>query len=297
MAIDWRNEPVIDSVQLPGSETKYWVQDTEAREKIEALASATHFLGVTTTALEDGSNTNPIIINEQEVTAVSGDIAIYKKNIGLQESLSLEFIFDGTYWQLLGGQSIEGAGDLAYKDTAEGNYTPAGSVTLSTTNYDGENIKVVTNINNNLYTYLESSSSGDGNYFLTYVGASDSGSYGSFVYSIIRSTIAAGSETDAGSLPTLTDITVSGLTASISNTTLVLGTGGADVSYSFNSGSFPTYSFASVTNITDINYSSAITSIFTEGAYIQVSLHGDIDVTYSGVTGTFAGSSTTITVS
>ena len=53
MAIDWRNEPVIDSVQLPGSETKYWVQDTEAREKIEALASATHFLGVTTTALED----------------------------------------------------------------------------------------------------------------------------------------------------------------------------------------------------------------------------------------------------
>lgn len=291
--MDWNNTPVLDSIQLPGSNTKYWMKDTEAREKIEALVSATHFLGVTTTALTDESTTNPIIINEEEVTAVSGDITIYKQT----DHVSLEFIFDGTYWQLLGGQAIEGAGALAYKDSASGDYTPAGGVTLSKVNVGAGDINVVTDIDNYLYATLESSSSDGQIYVLTNVGASDSGAYASFAYNISTSTIAAGSETDAGSLPSLTSIAVSGLTASINNTTLVFGTGEADVSYSFNSGSFPTYSFESVTNIESITYSSAMTSIYTDGTYIRASLQGSLDVTYSGVTGTFAGSPATITVS
>lgn len=294
MAIEWKNEPILDSVQLPGSETKYWVADKEAREMIETVVSATHFLGVTTTALTDESTTNPIVINGEDVTAVSGDITIYKQT----DHVSLEFIFDGTRWQLLGGQAIEGAGALAYKDSASGDYTPDGSVTLSTTNHGEGDITVVTGVSFGYpYVSLEDTDSGTGLYVLTYVGASDSGSYGEFVYGISTSTIAAGSETDEGSLPTLTGIAVSGLTASISNTTLVFGTGDADVSYSFNSGSFPTYSFASVTNIDRITYSSAMTSVYATGTNIRASLYYDFDVTYSGVTGTFDGSSTTITVS
>lgn len=126
MAIDWRNEPVIDSVQLPGSETKYWVQDTEAREKIETLANATHFIGVSTTEITDGGTEKPTI-NEEEVNPVAGDIVIWKPLTGAP----LEFIWDGSKWNLLGGQALEGLGDLAFKDNASGSYIPEGNVILS----------------------------------------------------------------------------------------------------------------------------------------------------------------------
>lgn len=75
----------------------------------------------TTTALTDGATTNPITVNGQSVTAVSGDFAIYQQK---------EFLFDGTYWSLLGDTS--GLGDLAYKDTATGNFTPSGTVDFDT---------------------------------------------------------------------------------------------------------------------------------------------------------------------
>lgn len=131
MAIQWRDQPIIDSVQLPGSSTKYWVVDKEAREKIETLIGATRFMGVTTTELTDGATTNPITINDETYTAGVGDIVIYTPN----ESASLEFIWDGTRWQLLGGQIIEGLGALAYKDSATGSFIPNvqrnGGVTVS----------------------------------------------------------------------------------------------------------------------------------------------------------------------
>jgi len=84
----------------------------------------------TTTALTDGAETNPITVNGQEVTAVSGDFAVYNTQ---------EFLFDGTQWNLLGDRV--GLGDLAYKDTASGSYTPAGSVSVTQSQatyvYDG----------------------------------------------------------------------------------------------------------------------------------------------------------------
>ena len=63
----------------------------------------------TTTALTDGSTTNPITVDEEQVTAVSGDFAIYNTQ---------EFIFDGNQWNLLGDRV--GLGDLAYKSSASG---------------------------------------------------------------------------------------------------------------------------------------------------------------------------------
>ena len=53
----------------------------------------THYRGTTTTALTDGSTTNPITINGEEYTAVFGDIVVYS---------SSEFIFDGTAWSEFG---------------------------------------------------------------------------------------------------------------------------------------------------------------------------------------------------
>ena len=79
------------------------------------------YIGKTTTPLTDGATTNPITINGASVTAKKGDITIYDKQ---------EFIFDGTEWNAFGDDS--GLGDLAFKDSATGTFTPAGTISAPT---------------------------------------------------------------------------------------------------------------------------------------------------------------------
>lgn len=110
----------ISQIKLPNG-TTYNIKDANARERIEALESFTTYLGVTTTALTDGATTNPITINDKSVTAQAGNIVLYG---------SQEFIFDGTNWNQFGDLSALGA--LAYKNTASGSYTPAGTVSQPT---------------------------------------------------------------------------------------------------------------------------------------------------------------------
>ena len=106
----------ISQIKLPNG-TTYNIKDANARERIEALESFTTYLGVTTTALTDGATTNPITINGQSVTAQSGNIVLYGNQ---------EFIFDGTHWNQFG--DLSSLGSLAYKNTASGSFTPAGTV-------------------------------------------------------------------------------------------------------------------------------------------------------------------------
>lgn len=110
----------VSIIQIGGN--SYNLKDATAREMIEALESGVYFIGVTTTELTDGSTTNPITIDGSSVTAKNGDIAIYG---------STEFIFDGTKWNAF-GETAE-LGDLAYKDTASGTFTPSGNVTITPT--------------------------------------------------------------------------------------------------------------------------------------------------------------------
>lgn len=110
----------IKRITLP-SGTTYDIVDQGARDLIEELSGYTAFLGVTTTALTDGSTTNPITIGGQSVTAVTGNIVTYG---------SKEFIFNGTAWQEFG--DLSALGDLAYADTASASYKPAGSVSTPT---------------------------------------------------------------------------------------------------------------------------------------------------------------------
>ena len=107
-------------ITLP-SGTTYNLVDQGARDLIAQIESGTAWLGVTTTALTDGDTTNPITIGGESVTAKTGNMCAYG---------SKEFIFNGTAWQELGDMSM--LGTLAYKNSASGSFTPAGSVTKPT---------------------------------------------------------------------------------------------------------------------------------------------------------------------
>ena len=126
----------ISKITLP-SGTTYDLKDAQAREDIEeirdAIAGGVTFMGETTTALTDGATTNPITINGNSVTAIKGYLVVYN---------SKEFVFDGTHWIEMGDLSVLGA--LAYKDSASGSYTPAGTVSQPTFTGSSSNVTVTT---------------------------------------------------------------------------------------------------------------------------------------------------------
>ena len=98
---------------------EYTVKDAEARQMIEDLGHALYWIGVTTTALTDGATTNPITVNEESVTAKLGGMASYNGS---------EFVWNGSAWQEFGQNNF---GALAFKSSASGSYTPAGTVSIT----------------------------------------------------------------------------------------------------------------------------------------------------------------------
>ncbi len=91
----------------------------------EIVKGGVHYRGKSLTVLTDGSQTNPINIEDKdgqavEYTAEAGDIVVYG---------SKEFVFDGAKWNEFG--DITGLKALAFKDSASGSYTPAGNVTVA----------------------------------------------------------------------------------------------------------------------------------------------------------------------
>lgn len=136
MAIAWDStKNNISQVTLPNGDIVY-IKDKEARDEIDKLSAYTQFLGVTTTAIVDGTASAVVAIGGKDVTAKRGDIVIYNKvfNAGtLQEkTVAQEFIYDGEAWSLFGDLSAAAnwLGDLAYNDTASADYTPEGSVNV-----------------------------------------------------------------------------------------------------------------------------------------------------------------------
>lgn len=135
--ITWTQIPTMYEITLPSgnayylkdNEVRQWVGDgtTSGAEKrittleteVAKLSNATHWLGVTTSELSDGSTTNPITIGGESVTAVSGDIV--QTTTGARE-----FIFNGTAWQEL-GSSVGTLKAFAYADTGDVTITPKGT--------------------------------------------------------------------------------------------------------------------------------------------------------------------------
>ena len=110
------------------------IKDAGARQMIEDLGDALYWMGVTTTELEDGDTTNPIVVNSESVTAKIGGMASYE---------GLEFVWNGSAWQAMGHANF---GDLAFKSSASASYTPAGSVGDPTISVTGDSTTTVNSI-------------------------------------------------------------------------------------------------------------------------------------------------------
>lgn len=90
----------------------------EIQSVVDILSSIQRYIGVTTTVLTDGATTNPILIDGESVTVNPGDAAIYNGE---------DFVFNGEIWQSV----PDALGALAYKNSAKGEFTPAGTISVS----------------------------------------------------------------------------------------------------------------------------------------------------------------------
>lgn len=106
----------------------------------DAVSSALKFQGTTTTAISDGSTTNPIVIGGSSYTAKKGDVVLYDGR---------EFLWTGSAWEQLGdevswalktttisaGTGLTGGGSLAANRTISLNPATIASLALADTAY------------------------------------------------------------------------------------------------------------------------------------------------------------------
>jgi len=130
--------------KLTVGSTTYDLKDSKAWSDIadikSSITGAMHWLGYTTTALTDGDTTNPIIIDEESVTAVAGDVTAVAGS-GEGSAADKEFVFNGTKWQEYGSTGSLKA--LAFKDDASASYTPAGTNASSSVSFSGTTSETV----------------------------------------------------------------------------------------------------------------------------------------------------------
>ena len=112
----------ISKIVLPDGNT-YVIKDAVARAAMGGISGAMRYLGVTTTELTDGSTASPVVIDGKNITPISGDVVIYG---------TCEFVWSdtGNSWHEFGSTGSLKA--LAFKDSASGDYTPAGTVAAPT---------------------------------------------------------------------------------------------------------------------------------------------------------------------
>jgi hypothetical protein len=253
----------ISKIKLPSGDT-YDIKDAVARA---AQVGGMHFVGVTTTALTDGSAAETIMISGASHTSTAGDIVLYN---------SKEFVFSDvdSKWHEFGDNSAFKA--LAYKDSASATYTPAGGVSQPTFTGTEGNVSV--------------SGTPEGTIS---VAASDTGNYtpaGSVAAPAISvktagTTTTVNSITDVGTLPSLT--------TTVENELLTI---------SFSQGTLPTKGANTTVKTGDAAYQATAPS-FT-GTKVQLDFTGTATsstgkFTPAGTVSkpTFTGTQATITAS
>jgi hypothetical protein len=110
------------------TDVEYTVKDSEARQMIQDLGHALYWMGVTTTEMSDGLSTADVVINGETVTPNIGGLVSYSGS---------EFVWNGSAWQELGKNNF---GALAFKSSASGSYTPAGTVNVTQGNDTTESV-------------------------------------------------------------------------------------------------------------------------------------------------------------
>lgn len=109
---------IISQITLADGKTVE-IKDAVARA---AVVGGTYFLGVTTTAITDGSTVTTVMIGETSVNVVNGNMVAYGNK---------EFVYADadSKWHELG--DLTNLGDLALKDDVSATYTPAGTIEFS----------------------------------------------------------------------------------------------------------------------------------------------------------------------
>ena len=153
----------ISVIKLP-SGSDYNIKDAWARQQLEAITggNALVFIGVTTTALSDGSTTSPITVGAEQVTPQTGNVVFYTPS----GEPTQEYIWNGTSWQLFGA-AADILGALAYKDSASGKVTATGTVSQPTFTGSSSNVTITATDNNSGNYQPKGSVSG-----ITWTGAS-----------------------------------------------------------------------------------------------------------------------------
>lgn len=242
----------IKQIKLPNNQT-YNIVDQGARDLISALDGHTAWLGVTTTVITEGSTTNPIVINGSNITAVSGDITAYQ---------SAEYIWNGNAWQQFG--DLSGLGNLAFKDSVSGSFTPQGSVSRPT--FTGDSMNSSGSYKPEGSVTISKAASGNTNY-------TPEGSI-SVTPTVTLETESITPIATVGTLPTCT---LPAFTASVANEVLTIGWSGG----SFNQGSLPTKGTA-------VNVATGVDSATATGTFTGTAVR---------LEGSFSGTSKTVSVS
>ena len=140
----------MDISKIKIGSTTYDIKDSVARA---AMTNGTHFIGIlktdssvegAATSVVDGGAPNIIetslgvytkgTAGENQVQLAAGDILMVASN-GANQNAPKEFIWDGSKFQELG--STGSLQDLAFKSSASGSYTPAGSNADSAVSFSG----------------------------------------------------------------------------------------------------------------------------------------------------------------
>ena len=256
----------ISKITLP-SGTTYDIKDATARSNIAALSGALTFLGTTTTALTDGATTSPITIGDSSVTPKAGNVVIYDNS---------EFVWSAaeSKWREFGSTGSLKA--LAFKDSASGSYTPAGTISQPT--FTGTKATIPLSFTP-AGTVTISKGTGTANY-------TPAGTVSAPTITVTPNTTSVKPFGSAGTLPSFT--------ASVSGETLSLG---------FSAGTLPSAGTA-VTVATGIKSATASAPKFTgTGAELKATFAGtegtaSAEYTPAGTVSkpTFTGTNKTITV-
>lgn len=136
----------------------------DLENSIGNLSNIMNFLGVTTTALNDGDSTNPITINNETITVTAGDVVVVSNSIVGDSTVGdfilsegKEFVFDGSIWHEIGDTVAQSTAISNLQDQVNEVENNVSSLTskMTAAETDIDNLQAWKESHNTAYTNLE----------------------------------------------------------------------------------------------------------------------------------------------